>query len=259
MKLLSSEKFEKDENKHNNLNKNKKEENPFEIKNNNNYLEENIGNNQNGNVEENEVENENEMDNREDAFNFTEGGEGIIGFKHSEETRKKMSDALSGENNPTYITNDGYTIWTDKEINYSERFEEYEVELRKESGNANAGFGIVFAGVESEGKSKMMVVLINKNQYYLVGNVTDGIFQVSQDWNFTNRLRASTNVNRLKVTYNESTKKFSLYINETAEPEAVFSSAYNFTAKNSRRGFAAVISPGDNFPQTPVKVVYTIK
>lgn len=162
-------------------------------------------------------------------------------------------------NNPTYITNDGYTIWTDKEINYSERFEEYEVELRKESGNANAGFGIVFAGVESEGKSKMMVVLINKNQYYLVGNVTDGIFQVSQDWNFTNRLRASTNVNRLKVTYNESTKKFSLYINETAEPEAVFSSAYNFTAKNSRRGFAAVISPGDNFPQTPVKVVYTIK
>ena len=35
-------------------------------------------------------------------FNFTDGGEGISGFMHSEETRKKISKTLKGENNPNY-------------------------------------------------------------------------------------------------------------------------------------------------------------
>ena len=38
-------------------------------------------------------------------FNFTEGGDGISGFKHSEEARKKMSENhrdVSGTNNPMY-------------------------------------------------------------------------------------------------------------------------------------------------------------
>lgn len=35
-------------------------------------------------------------------FNFTEGGDGISGFEHSEETRKKMSEATKGKNNPNY-------------------------------------------------------------------------------------------------------------------------------------------------------------
>jgi len=35
-------------------------------------------------------------------FNFTEGGDGMSGFRHSEETRKKMSEARKGENHPMY-------------------------------------------------------------------------------------------------------------------------------------------------------------
>lgn len=35
-------------------------------------------------------------------FNFTDGGDGTSGFKHSEETRKKMSESQKGENNPMY-------------------------------------------------------------------------------------------------------------------------------------------------------------
>ena len=35
-------------------------------------------------------------------FNFTDGGEGISGLMHSEETRKKISETLKGENNPNY-------------------------------------------------------------------------------------------------------------------------------------------------------------
>ena len=35
-------------------------------------------------------------------FNFTEGGEGISGYRHTEKSRKKMSKAQKGENNSMY-------------------------------------------------------------------------------------------------------------------------------------------------------------
>ena len=36
------------------------------------------------------------------VFNFTDGGGGISGFTHSEESKNKMSEANSGENHPNY-------------------------------------------------------------------------------------------------------------------------------------------------------------
>lgn len=35
-------------------------------------------------------------------FNFTDGGDGCIGYKHTEESCKKMSESMMGENNPNY-------------------------------------------------------------------------------------------------------------------------------------------------------------
>ena len=35
-------------------------------------------------------------------FNFTDGGDGISGYKHTEESKRKISEALKGENNPNY-------------------------------------------------------------------------------------------------------------------------------------------------------------
>lgn len=36
------------------------------------------------------------------VFNFTKGGDGSLGYKHSEETIKKISESNSGENNPIW-------------------------------------------------------------------------------------------------------------------------------------------------------------
>lgn len=43
-----------------------------------------------------------EFDTYKNGYNETEGGEGISGFNHSEETKQKLSEMLSGENNPNY-------------------------------------------------------------------------------------------------------------------------------------------------------------
>lgn len=35
-------------------------------------------------------------------FSFTDGGDGLSGFKHFKESKRKISEALKGENNPMY-------------------------------------------------------------------------------------------------------------------------------------------------------------
>ena len=47
-------------------------------------------------------------------FNFTDGGEGLSGFKHSKETKQKMSDAKKGEKNSMY----GVRLTGEKNHNY---------------------------------------------------------------------------------------------------------------------------------------------
>lgn len=36
------------------------------------------------------------------SYNVTSGGEGVVGLRHSEETKKKQSEAKKGSNNPNY-------------------------------------------------------------------------------------------------------------------------------------------------------------
>ena len=38
-------------------------------------------------------------------FNYTDGGDGCVGLKHSDKTKKRISDALKGINNPMYHKN----------------------------------------------------------------------------------------------------------------------------------------------------------
>ena len=70
-------------------------------------------------------------------FNFTEGGDGSSGFKHSEESRKKMSESTKGKNHPMY----GKTLSEEhkKKISESLKGKTLSAKTRKKMSEAQKG------------------------------------------------------------------------------------------------------------------------
>lgn len=159
-------------------------------------------------------------------------------------------------NDKKYLGERGFTLWTAQSTNESGSFEPVEARLCKESGRAEAGFGIVFCGQETEGRHFMLAVLINANGYYTAGKVTDGTFShINGGWKSSNHINKEHGIkNTVAVTYDSGSRNFLLRINgyDTAE----FTAPEGITFKGSRRGFAAVISDSEDFPEIPVRVTF---
>lgn len=141
-------------------------------------------------------------------------------------------------------------------MNAAESFEPLSVETAKESGRAEAGFGIVFCVQKIEGRPFMLTVLINAGGYYTAGKVFDGAFShISGDWKSSGFINRGCGIkNTIAVSYDEGRRNFLLRINghevtEFAVPEET-------AFKDSRSGFAVVIAHNENFPDIPVKVMF---
>ncbi|MCR5387129.1 MAG: hypothetical protein K6E69_08410 [Treponema sp.] len=177
-----------------------------------------------------------------------------------------VEDEESGEyvfdvNDKKYIRKEGYTVWTELYENKSDVFEAVECRVNKEYGYTEAGYGVVFLCGEKNGKKYLMTVLINSCQKYCIGKVENNEFKMIQNWTFTSNLAGGNGgiVNRIKVEYmtsGENKNKFRLLLN--GEEETYFSDTDNMNPefKGTWWGYAAVISPFDNFDISRVKVIY---
>ncbi len=159
-------------------------------------------------------------------------------------------------NNKKYLKNRGYTIWSLPKTNNTDSFG-MDVDILKQSGKDNMGYGIVFSAYETqEGISKMQAILIDVNQNYIIGNISDGKFEASKSWTYTKNLNGGYNTNNIKINFDENEKKFKLFFNGLEEP--TFSSITdNF--QNTSYGFVATISPYEDFDSSFVWIEYKLK
>lgn len=162
-------------------------------------------------------------------------------------------------NDTKYLGADGCTLWTVPYVNEAESFETLSVELIKESGKNEAGFGIVFCLQKIDGRSFMITVLINAGGYYTVGKVFDGVFShINGGWESSSFINKGCGIkNAIEVSYDDTGKSFLLKINGYEITE--FTVPEEITFKDSRSGFAVVIADSENFPYSPVKVVFEKK
>ena len=162
-------------------------------------------------------------------------------------------------NDTKYLGAKGWTLWTVPNVNTSESFNPVAVEVIKESGRTEAGFGLVFCEQEIEGKPFMLAVLINANGYYTVGKVSDGVFcHINDGWKNSNFINKGYGIkNTIYVAYDTGTRNFILKINGYEITSFTVSEQISF--KNSRSGFAVVIANNENFPGNPVRVTFENK
>ena len=162
-------------------------------------------------------------------------------------------------NDTKYLGAKGWTLWTVPNVNTSESFNPVAVEVIKESGRTEAGFGLVFCEQKIEGKPFMLAVLINANGYYTVGKVSDGVFcHINDGWKNSNFIKKGYGIkNTIYVAYDTGTRNFILKIN--GYDITSFTVSEQITFKNSRSGFAVVIANNEIFPGKPVRITFENK
>lgn len=176
-----------------------------------------------------------------------------------EQEKESEKQYVFETNDTKYLSSKGFTLWTENIKNESSNFSDITVTTYKESGNAEAGFGIIFCSEKIDGKSFMLSVLINAKGYYTIGKVLDGKFSyISDGWTECKNLYTGLGVkNTISVSYDLDNNQFVLKLNG-AQVET-FTSLENITFKYSNSGYVVVISDKENFPTDSVKVIFTNK
>ncbi|MEA1911655.1 MAG: hypothetical protein U9N32_08280 [Spirochaetota bacterium] len=158
---------------------------------------------------------------------------------------------VSFETNDTKYTGQyGYTLWTEGDA-VQDPFTHLNVTLKKISGNDVAGYGIIFGSHNNT----MLIVLINTNREFIIGELTGNLFTKLQEWIEVSSLKPGYNQsNIIDISHNSVTGDFTLSFNggdavtfrDDEEP-------FHTTGKD---GYMVVISPLDVFPGIPVSITF---
>ena len=196
----------------------------------------------------------------EEGENLVNPGQTNLQEESSMFEKDEQNKTFTFETNDTkYLGAKGWTLWTVPSVNASESFNPVAVEVIKESGRTEAGFGLVFCEQEIEGKPFMLAVLINANGYYTVGKVSDGVCcHINDGWKNSNFINKGYGIkNTISVAYDTGTRNFILKIYGYEITSFTVSEQISF--KNSRSGFAVVIAHNENFPSKPVRITFENK
>jgi len=155
----------------------------------------------------------------------------------------------------------GYTLWA-LPLAGQATFAVRDVELVKNSGNAWAGYGIIFCQLvtgDPSPEESMLLVMINTQQQYSLGEVNGSRYTpyTSPTWVSHSGLNRGYGVaNRVTVT-RDAEGLFTLYVNQVQV--TTFRDGRTPVPSGGGDGYLAVISPQDVFPQSPVTVSYKEK
>jgi hypothetical protein len=178
---------------------------------------------------------------------------------------EQVDDLFVDEGSGKYVleTNDtvywgpyGYTLWAIKGSAQTP-FTSRQVVVNKVSGDASAGYGVVFCQYDTgdpDVGETMLVVMINTKQEYIVGEVCGAQFTEIVPWTTSTKLRQGYNQgNTLRVDY--ASEEYTLSINGV-ETVVFRDDEPPYHSDGGGRGFIVVISPMDEFPETPVHVIF---
>jgi hypothetical protein len=124
-------------------------------------------------------------------------------------------------------------------------------DLVKESGHYLGGYGFFFAG----DRESMLVILIQRDGNYAVGKVVKGNYYEITGWTSSIYLRKGYGVKN-SVGVHLDSESFRYIITINGAEESRFTDDELPICTGSESGMAAVVTAMEQFPGTPVKVIY---
>ena len=108
----------------------------------------------------------------------------------------------------------GYTYWMDSGENTSSDFEGLRYKVKKETGDENASFGIIFFREEKNEKQSFELCLINTKGGYVAGRITDGNFAYITEKGESSALYKGLNKdNIIEVSFDKVKKEYAVSFN----------------------------------------------
>ncbi len=163
------------------------------------------------------------------------------------------SNYIFETNDSKYLKQNGVTLWCVKDINASTSFEEIEVNVSKQNGKSEAGYGVIFMQQEYEGKDFLLTIMINTKGEFILGKVFDGKFTAIRQWQSCSYLNKGYGIkNKINISMIDNT--FRLKLNGYTITD--FSISEKINIQNSKSGYVVVVSGNENFPNNSVKVIF---
>lgn len=146
----------------------------------------------------------------------------------------------------------GSTLWCVKDNDKKDAWECY---IQKQSGDKEAGFGIVFCVSELEEKNYMLVLLLNMQGKYQIGKACNGEYSVKMDWQSSSVLNTGASGNLIGIK--KEGAEFVISFNSVVETR--FTDEDEPSLISGGMGYIAVVSPYEKFPENPVEINYKMK
>jgi len=151
-----------------------------------------------------------------------------------------------------YWSSQGYTLWSfDKEL--SAAYSSLNFTIQKQSGTPEAGYGIIFAQYTTNTVNNMLILLLNTQGQYCVGELKNSKFYTLKSWTSHDCINKGYAVENA-VSINYKNYKYQIKINNV-EVYTIKKNSLLYTT--GKVGYIAVISPKDNFPDERVLITYT--
>lgn len=181
--------------------------------------------------------------------------------EHASLFEQNGSTYIFDTNDTAYIQSGGYTVWT--RVKSDTLFSDFEVKTKKSAGESEAGYGVVFSeSAEGSPLHSMLCVLINLEGKYAIGKIEKGVYKNIEWWKDAyeentqnNRLhKGSAAQNTIGIKYEQIHNRYELFLNGYKIQN--FEDTRKTAGATGRRGYAAVISSNELFPERNVRVEF---
>jgi hypothetical protein len=185
------------------------------------------------------------------------GGDGAAIEEHSDlfvDNPEEPGQVVFETNDSRFWGPYGYTLWALRAAPAQQPFASREVTVSKISGDASAGFGLVFCHYDDPVLgATMLIVMINTQQEYIVGEAVGSEFREIVPWTDCTLLAGGYGgANTLAVTADGGDLVLAINGGEACR----FRDDEVPLHAGGADGYLVVISPQDDFPEEVVHVVF---